>query len=132
MRITMHRTLLLLLCIAAWSVLSAENTEIGGPVSGTIFDTKAHALRPMVGVPGASYLGAALLSDLDAAAVSPDGSAGLAARGGSLLWVSGIKTTAPVVTAVDGAVDSPDRIAWSPNGSYAAVYSGRVRRAQVI
>src|SRR5262249_43715555 len=48
------------------------------------------------------------------------------------LWVSGTKPTAPVVTAVDGAVDSPDRIAWSPNGSYAAVYSGRVRRAQVI
>jgi hypothetical protein len=105
---------------------------LSGPVSGILFDAKAHALRPMLGVPGASYLGGALVSGIDAAAVSPDGVRALAVADGRLLLVTGFGDGAPQTALLDGAIAAVDRIAWSPDGAFAAVSSSSGASAQLI
>ena len=71
----------------------AAQTRFAGPVSGIVFDAKAKSLRPIMGVPGASYLGNALAADMDLAAVSPDGKFALSgsADGTMRLWSVGPK-----------------------------------------
>ena len=51
--------------------LAAQNSSVRGPMSGYVLE--ANSVRPIVGVPGAAYLGDALISNARAAAVSPDG-----------------------------------------------------------
>jgi hypothetical protein len=86
----------------------------------------------MLGVPGASYLGAAVAAGLDAAAVSPDGAAALATQEGQLTLVSGLRGAAPASAPVSGGIADADRIVWSPDGATAAVYSSRGGFAQVL
>jgi hypothetical protein len=69
---------LTLVALAALLPLIAQEGSLAGPVSGLVFDRHARALRPMLGVPGASHLGAALLADTDLAAASPSGASVLA------------------------------------------------------
>ena len=48
------------LCLAPLSANAQNSGRIEGPISGVIFDRSSRALRPMIGVPGASYLGPAI------------------------------------------------------------------------
>ena len=48
--------------------LAAQNSSVRGPMSGYVLE--ANSVRPIVGVPGASYLGDGLISNARAAAVS--------------------------------------------------------------
>ncbi|MGA3079142.1 MAG: hypothetical protein ABSG56_36370 [Bryobacteraceae bacterium] len=71
------------LAISGWAQPSAG---VAGPVTGFIFDAQLGAVRPMLGIPGAAYLGNGVAIGLDAASVAPDGSAALAVeRGGKLV-----------------------------------------------
>ena len=79
------RRLLPLLCCLAMAGVSQDRSDLRGPVSRVVFDQNARALRPMLGVPGAAYLAAPLVSGIDAASVSPDGSAALAVQEGRLV-----------------------------------------------
>jgi hypothetical protein len=126
----MRKLLSLLLCVPPCVLMAQSATQVAGPVSGVVFDRASAALRPMVGVPGASYLGNALLTGVEAAAVSPDGELALAVSEGRLLLVAGLKSLNPssaVLNALAG-----DRFAWSADGSTAAVYSSQAAQAQVI
>jgi len=127
----MIRTLSFLLCLLP-AALAQDGTQIGGPVSGTVLDHGSGSLRPMLGVPGAAYLGAGLVAGVDAAAISPDGEVALAVSQGKLQWISGLRELAPAGVPVDGAIDGADRLAWSPDGSFAAAYSSRSGQAQVL
>jgi hypothetical protein len=79
----------LLMCLAALA-LAAQETTLAGPVSGVLFDPQARALRPMVGVPGAAYLGEAIVANLDFASVSPNGRFAIAVRPDGVLLVRGL------------------------------------------
>ena len=125
------RYLLLILC--AFPVLgTAQNTAVGGPVSGFVFDQKAQSVRPMLGVPGAAYLGDAALSGVDAAGVAQDGNAALVSMEGRLYLVTGLKSDTTTTASIDGAIDGIDRIAWAAGGDSAAVYASRSGRAQLL
>jgi hypothetical protein len=104
---------------------------VSGPVAGFVFDAALHALRPIMGVPGSSYLGAPLVGDLDHAAVSPDASLALGVSGGRLVLVSGLRGGMPTTAPLDAMPDI-DRIAWSPDGALAAVYSSAGHQFQII
>lgn len=80
--ITYFSTLLL-----AASLAPAQESRLDGPVSGLVYDDQAHAIRAIVGVPGAAYLGAAVLSGLDFATVSPNGRYAVALKAGELSLV---------------------------------------------
>lgn len=130
----MHTSRLLValgaLAISGWAQPSAG---VAGPVTGFIFDTQLGAVRPMLGIPGAAYLGNAVATGLDAASVAPDGSAALAVeQAGKLMLYSGLRSATPVVLAVSGAIASPDQFAWAANRSAAAVYSSRTSQGQIL
>ena len=56
----------------------AQRAELGGPISGFVYEKNTRSLRPVLGVLGAAYLGEPVLSGAEAAAVSPNGRIALA------------------------------------------------------
>jgi sugar lactone lactonase YvrE len=123
---------LCLLMILATAGFAQDSTGVTGPVAGFIFDPQARDLRPMLGVPGSSYLGAPLADDLDLAAVSPDGEAALAVTHGSLVLIYPLRGLSPAITVMEAAIAGVDHIAWSPDGAIAALYSSSSGQAQIV
>ena len=123
-------TALYALAISAWAQPSAG---VAGPVTGFVFDAQSGAVRPMLGIPGAAYLGQVVAAGLNAASVAPDGSAALAVQQlGRLVLYTGLRGATPSVAFnVPGAIAGADRFAWGAN-STAAVYSSRTGRAQIL
>lgn len=133
----MHTSRLLIalgtFAISGWAQPSAG---VAGPVTGFVFDAQAGALRPMLGIPGAAYLGNPIAVGLEAASVAPDGSAALAVQvGGKLVLYSGLRSGPLVALAVSGAIAGADQFAWAPGNigsSRAAVYSSRTAQGQIL
>jgi hypothetical protein len=126
----MRKLALFLLCVLPPALAAQTGAKLAGPISGIVFDRAAGALRPMVGVPGASYLGDAIASGLESATVAPDGDLALAVSQGRLLLLTDLKSGTPVSTVLNALAG--DRIAWSPDGASAAVYSSRAAQAQIL
>src|SRR5579885_1735285 len=95
------KTSVLLLCALPLLGWADDRTSVSGPVSAFLFDSQTRSIRPMIGFPGASYMGDAVTTDVDAASVSPDGSAALAVRQGRIFRITGLKTGAPVEAALE-------------------------------
>lgn len=93
-------------------------------------------LRPIVGIVGAALIGdaIALPSDVTAIALPPGQQYALASRDAvtpaSVLPISadGAGPMAPI----SGAMPQPDRIEFSPSGSFAVLYSKALQKLQVI
>jgi hypothetical protein len=101
----------------------APAQEISGPVSGFVYDGQSKAVRLIVGIPGAAYLGGALASQLDGASVSPDGRRAVIARDGRLQLIS-TRGDAPVeLGAWEGELSMA---AWSGDGNAVAVNGSRL------
>jgi hypothetical protein len=124
--------ILLMLCALHMFAADQGRTTVGGPVAGFVFDQKTQAVRPMLGLPGAAYLGDAILGGLNAAAIAPDGSSALAVREGQLFLLTGLKSGEISAKAVENAIGGADRFAWSADSSAVAVYASASGRAQVI
>ncbi len=60
------------LASAAVMLPAQQSTRLAGPTSGWLFDAPSRAIRVVMGVPGAAYLGDAVAGDLDNGSVSPD------------------------------------------------------------
>lgn len=116
------KQLILLLCLAALT-LSAQDTRLAGPVSGVLFDPQAHALRPVVGVLGAAYLGDALVADLDFAAVSPDGKLAVVVQNERATVLRGLDTGRLEPAALETAA-GVTRASWSADSSAVALWNG--------
>jgi hypothetical protein len=101
-------------------------------VTGFVFDSQTLAIRPMLGIPGAAYIGAPVASQVAAAAVSPDGSAAFVIQLGRLVLYTGLRGTAPTSVTVNNAILGVDRFAWAADGSAAAVYSSKSAQAQIL
>jgi hypothetical protein len=125
----------LFFALGAFAVASSAQPSAGvsGPVTGFVFDTQAGNLRSMLGIPGAAYIGNAVATGLEAAAVAPDGSAALAVQqAGKLVLYTGLRSSIPVALSVAGAITDADRFAWAADGSSAAVYSSASGQGQVL
>ncbi len=118
------------LAAAGWAQSSAGVT---GPVTGFIYDAQMSAVRPMLGIPGAAYLGPVVARGLGAASVSPDGSLALAVQqNGKLMVYSGLRSATPTPLTVSGAIAGVDHFAWAADSSAAAVYSSGSAQGQII
>jgi DNA-binding beta-propeller fold protein YncE len=123
--------------ISGWAQTSAG---VAGPVTGFIFDAQTGAVRPMLGIPGAAYLGNMVAPGLNSASVAPDGSAALAVQQlGRLVLYTGLRgATPPLALHVPGAIAGADHFAWAPissangGGSAAVVYCSRTGQAQIL
>jgi hypothetical protein len=121
----MRKRYLPLTLLACAGIASAQNGTFNGPVAGYVFDSAAHALRPVLGIPGASTVGAPVNAgySFSAAYVAPrqDSFFGIAADGSPHWFV--ITAGAVKENPIDGAAGSPERIVFSPSGSAAALYA---------
>ncbi len=104
-------------------LLSAQQSQISGPVSGYVFDASAHGLRPVLGMPGAALLGDPLDFGLEAASVwvAPRQDAAFVTGAGGMLHFFRIQAGVPAEVAVNGLAGAPDRVVFSPSGSAAAL-----------
>ncbi|MCS7316187.1 MAG: hypothetical protein RMI94_02565 [Bryobacterales bacterium] len=121
----------LLACLLAGAA-AAQTLQIEGPISGFVFDKLSGSLRPILGLPGAAYVGEPVVAGLDWASVAPGGSAALVSRDNVLYRVDHLARLAPVFQPVENVRLNPDDAAWSDDGSVAAIYSARSGLAQVI
>lgn len=98
---------------------------VSSPVLGFVFDSAAHGLRPIAGIPGASLLGQPLDLGFDVAdaAVSPQQDYILALAGDTrAVFLLRFQRGDLSVRLLDGVAPSPDRMALSPSGNTAALY----------
>jgi hypothetical protein len=140
------RNLFCLMCLAPSLSLAQPSAAVGGVISGFLYDSSSRSIRAMLGIPGAAYIAPTVQSDLDAAAISPDGNAALASSRGRVYRITqlrqSIQSQAParhaegrtglmsLWTPVDGAIAAVDRIVWQ--GEAGALYSSSGRQAQIL
>src|SRR3974377_1034131 len=101
---------------------------INGPVAGYVFDSTARALRPVLGLPGASLLGGPMRwrFRVDQAFVSPrlDTAVGVTPEGPLRLFrIHGDVVTEIMVGSL-AAAGSSYSVAFSPSGASLALYGG--------
>lgn len=120
---TMRRILFL---AAGAAALAAQQGSVSGPVAGYVFDAPARALRPVVGIPGAAYIGTALDAGWPIAnawiAPRQDVAAALA-QDGSLHFFRLDAGRVSELPAGDVA-GTPESVAFSPSGTAAALVFG--------
>jgi len=114
-----------LLGLAAPTVF-AQQGRVAGPVAGYVFDGAARVVRPVLGIPGASVLGEPV--DLGiavaTASVAPRLDSLLAVAADGSFHIFNLTAGAAKEAGVSGIAASPERIAFSPTGSAAALYAG--------
>lgn len=128
---------MLVLATLAGSALSlGAQTAFDGPASGYVFDSGTHAVRAVVGVPGAALLapasaGSAGTPAWDFLSVAPNGIRALGIAGGSINLIPDLSMPANFATL--GPVQSQvARIAWSGDSTVAALWSPRARELRRI
>jgi hypothetical protein len=117
------RTLLLM---GAAALLHGQQGTLAGPTSGFVFDRAAHALRPLLGVPGGSTIGdpVSLGTPLASAWIAPRQDAAIAtAVDGSLRYFR-IGAGGVTEQALPGIPGAPQNVVFSPSGTAAALLSG--------
>lgn len=113
------------LALMGASFLSAQQGRVAGPRIGFVYDTAGHVLRPVRGIPGASVIGDAVDLGIDVANVhvAPlQDSAFAIASDGSIHFLR-LTDDSTAEHAIDGLSVAPERVAFSPTGSAAALYT---------
>jgi len=107
-------------------LLQAQQSRVEGPVSGYVFDSSAKVLRPIMGVPGASLLGAPVDFGfaITSAHTAPRQDAALVVAADGSLHVFALDRGTATEQSVAYLVNSPQRVLFSPSGSSAAIYAG--------
>lgn len=106
-------------------IAAAQDGQLGGPVTGLVFDPASRLLRPMLGVPGSAYLSAGLAA-AEQAAVSPDGRMVLAF--GEARALLGRIDTGGLRWSALGPEAAPERIRWNRASTAAASFEPAARR----
>jgi hypothetical protein len=124
----------LLTAVACAAVPALAQSGIALPGLGPVYDESAGAIRRIVGVPGAAAMSAPVdLGFLPGpAAVSAQPNLVMSASpDDGLVRVILLGSGAPRVRVVQGAVQAPDRLALSPQGAAAILYSASAAKVQV-
>ncbi|MCX6626014.1 MAG: hypothetical protein NTW28_00090, partial [Candidatus Solibacter sp.] len=129
--------LLNLSCLAVFIQLSATAQQGGlaSPNLGLAYDSRWNTIRTIRGIPGAAILGDPVVAGfpLVAAAISPGQDLALvvSAAGPQLRLIRFLGDN-PAPLPIDGAMDSPDRIVFSPAGRAALLFRNNPRQLQVL
>jgi hypothetical protein len=115
--------IILFVLTPARTLLSAGELAVGGPVSGFLFDSRAGDIRPLIGVPGASYLGAPLVTGVAMAAIAPNGDTALAIKQDLVYRIDHLREFRPVWTLISENIPTPDRMVWNRNSTAIALYA---------
>jgi hypothetical protein len=124
-----------IIALASLAALQAQpQGSLNGPVAGYVFDKTAHALRPVLGLPGASLLGRPMKwrYSVDQAFIAPklDTAVGVTSEGAFRLFRMRDGLVAEMSVAGLASVGSPAIVAYSPSGTTVALYAGS--RVQLV
>ena len=110
----------------------AQGVQVGGPVTGLVYDTPSKSLRQIVGMPGAARLGPPLLP-VDWATVAPDGRTALVLVQGEVRLISSKDIGQDTAgTPVLGVLDAPQLSSWAEDSSSLILYSAANRSLQWV
>jgi hypothetical protein len=105
----------------AWAGSLCGQTDLRGPISGFLFDPPSHSIRPVVGIPGAAYLGNPVVRDLQFASVAPNGKWALGISGGAV-FITGLRDNT-LSSRLEEVVIETDLVVWSLDSTAAVLYS---------
>jgi len=115
--------------------LHGQSSAVNGPILGFIPDERVTAIRPIIGIPGASTLadGFQLEMAVRGLVISPKQDYAIAARSedGQAIVID-LRSEAPRISAMTGAQAGADIMSISPSGSVAAVYGNESKTLQLI
>jgi len=124
-------------CLCLAFLVPPAGAQPGGfqrPIAGFVFNSGSRAIRPLIGVPGATYLGDAAVKDLNTAWIAPGGNWAFVTTPTHSAFVRGLSEPVPGESAAEGLIEDVDRVAWSRDGSFAVLYSssgGRMQRVHL-
>jgi hypothetical protein len=119
--------------LAAWCMgapAGAQQGKLTGPVAGFVYDSAAHVLRSIQGVPGASVMGDAVDFGFNVASayVSPRQDSVFVTGADGVLHLFKLNAGAVTEVGLNGISFAPQRMAFSPSGTAAAfLVAGRVQ-----
>jgi hypothetical protein len=102
------------------------------PTAGFVYTAASRAVRPLRGVPGASFLGAPVINDADAAWIAPGGTWAFLKNAAGASFVRGLSNGSPTPVPADGLIDGVERVAWTADASAAVLYSPSTSRLQRV
>jgi hypothetical protein len=102
------------------------------PTAGFVYTAGSRSVRPLRGVPGATFMGAPVLNEADAAWIAPGGLWAFVKTAGGAGFVRGLADAAPAAFPADGIIDGVERVAWTPDASAAVLYSSSASRLQRV
>ncbi len=112
----------------ALAVLPLFGQTLEIPSTTLVFHSASRSLRPIIGMPGSSYLGPALYADLDFASVAPDQKTTIIESTNRLTVIRNQQDSA----VIENAIAAIDRIIWSDDSSTAILFSSVNRQVQWV
>ena len=101
----------------------AQVASFSGPVEAYAFDLPTRSVRPVIGFPGSSSFGPAIVEDLDFGSVAPQQNYAIVLKGVVWQLASHLDSARPSAQALTGIAGRPQGVAWSGDGSLAILYS---------
>lgn len=134
----MRRLAIALIASAAAALGQAPSNT--GPMLGFVPGPQPWQLQPILGIPGAARFGNPISLPRSATQlyVAPGQAYALAAQGPAnpvalaVLQAAGVVSTNPALTALPGAMTSPDLVAFSPTAQSVALYAQQSGEVQVF
>jgi hypothetical protein len=109
-----------------------QPANFGFPVTGFIYSRASRTVRPLLGVPGATYMGSPVWNDVDSASIAPGGKWAVITKAGHSTFLRGLPDLAPVEASADGLLDPVDRVVWNRDGAFALLYSSSGSQLQRV
>jgi len=119
----MRKIFLTLLVLAPAGLAVAQTATLTGPVQAYAFDAPSHTVRSVQGYPGSAMFGPPVVGDVDFASLAPHQNFGIVFQRGAAALATSLDSTQSVLAPLDGVSAEPDGIAWSADGTLAALYS---------
>ncbi|MGD0437571.1 MAG: hypothetical protein ABSB86_14010 [Bryobacteraceae bacterium] len=119
----MRSRFLWLVGLACANLAPAQVASFSGPVEAYAFDLPTRSVRPVIGFPGSSSFGPAIVEDLDFGSVAPQQSYAIVLKGVVWQLASHLDSARPSAQTLTGITARPQGVAWSDDGSLAILYS---------
>ena len=122
------------LCLGLAVPTAADGDSITGPTLGYVFDRENRALLPILGIPGAAHIGAAMALPFQPVAleVAPGHKLALAVDSEGVLHGIDLSRAQPTHQVMPVQIVGPTLMAFSPQGRAAAVYDRGSERIFVL
>jgi hypothetical protein len=112
----------LLLLITGGAILLSAQTPVGGPSMGFVFDPSGHALRPILGIPGASIFGDPLQTSAPVVSAALSLRQNVAVVNDGTWKAVGLTASASATAALPDGLPANPRVVVSESGTAAAFY----------